>query len=165
MTKSEKLDLIGKFEAAYSIIDAQIAGLSKTDLRFIPPVKDAWSINSTLVHLLDADMSLWFRIRVSVAQPGFSIPAWDQEAWQAKLHYDAEDGPAYLAEAKALRLRVGAFLRRIADEDWDAFYVLHPERGNLKLADLLAIYRDHIAFHVPLIKRDLDALKAAGGRR
>lgn len=164
MTKAEKLELISKFERAYSPIEAQIAGLSKADLQFVPPVKDAWSINDTLVHLLDADMALWFRIRIAVAQPGFAIPAWDQEAWQARLHYGEDDGPAFLEEAKALRRRLAAFLRRIADEDWAGYYVNHPERGKLDLAALVAMYRDHIAFHVPLIKRNLDALKAAAGR-
>jgi hypothetical protein len=164
VTKSEKLESISKFESAYSVIEAQIVGLSKSDLQFIPPVQDAWSINDTLVHLLDADMALWFRIRVSVAQPGFAIPAWDQEAWQAKLHYGEEDGPAFLEEAKALRRRVAAFLRRIVDDDWAGYYVIHPERGRLDLAALITIYREHIAFHVPLIKRNIDALKATAGR-
>jgi hypothetical protein len=163
VTKTEKLDLIGKFESAYSFVDVLVKGLSDRDLRFIPPVEGAWSINDFLVHFLDADVSLAFRVRMAVAQPGFAIPVWDEEAWQERLRYGEEDGPACLREAAALRRRLAAFLRRFADEEWSGYYVEHPKRGRMGLSALLEVYRDHIAFHVPLIKRNLDALKAGGG--
>lgn len=164
MTKAEKLDLIGKFEKGYDLVEAQIEGLSAEELRFAPPMRDAWTINDFLVHFLDADVSMAFRVRMAIAQPGFAVPVWDEEAWQARLRYGDEDGPACLREAEAIRARLAAFLRRFADEDWSAFHVVHPVRGKLELAELLSMYRDHIAFHVPLIKRDLDALKAKGRR-
>jgi len=163
MTKAEKLELIEAFEKAYGTVDSMIAGLSRQDLAFVPPVKDAWSVNETLVHYLDADMSLWFRVRMSIAQPGFTVPVWDQEAWCAKLGYEGEDGLDFLAQTKVVRHKVGATLRRMADADWDGFWVRHPERGEVKLAKLLEIYRDHVAFHVPLIQRNLDALPGRRG--
>jgi hypothetical protein len=162
VTKAERLDLIGKFESAYSVVEGMVKGLSGSDLRFIPPVDEAWSINDFLVHFLDADNSLAFRIRIAVAEPGFAIPAWDEEAWRERLRYGEEDGPSCLGEAIALRRRLAAFLRRIADEDWGGFYVEHPKRGRIELSALLELYRDHVAFHVPLIKRNLEALKADG---
>jgi hypothetical protein len=164
VTKAEKLDLIDKFEHAYSLVEAQIKGLSGSELRSVPAIEAAWSINDFLVHFLDADIAGFFRIRMAVAQPGFSIPLWDEEACQARLHYDEEDGPECLREAQALRRRLAAMLRRIVDEDWSVFSVMHPARGRMDLAALLVQYREHIAFHVPLIKRNLDALKAKGGR-
>lgn len=165
MTKTEKLVLIEKFETAYSLVDAQIRGLSAADLRFVPPLPEAWSINDFLVHFLDADMSMAFRVRAAVAEPGFAVPLWNEELWQARLRYGEEDGPACLKEAKALRARLAAFLRRYADEDWDGYFVVHPKRGRIDLAAILDMYRDHVAFHAPLIKRNLEALKAAGAKR
>jgi len=164
MTREEKLALVVKFERAYEVVDGLVNGLSGEKLRFVPPIADAWSINDFLVHLLDADVAAAFRIRAAVAQPGFAVPVWDEEVWQARLGYDGEDGLACLKEAKVLRARLAGFLLRLVDEDWSAFYVQHPSRGKLDLAALVSTYRDHVAFHVPLIKRDLDALKAAGGR-
>jgi hypothetical protein len=165
MTKTEKLALIGKFESAYSIVETQIKGLSAAELRFVPALPDAWSINDFLVHFLDADMSMAFRLRAAVAEPGFAVPVWNEEAWQARLHYDEEDGRARLKEAEALRARLAAFVRRIVDKDWDELYVMHPSRGRVDLAALLDMYRDHIAFHAPLIRRNLDAQRAAGAKR
>ena len=161
MTKNEKLELISGFEKAYSLIDSLIAGRPKEALSFVPPIRDAWSINDHLVHLLDADVSCAFRIRASVAEPGFAIPVWDEEAWQARLRYAEEDGLACLAEAEAMRARLAAFLRRIVDEDWSGFQVEHPKRGRLELASLLTMYREHVAFHAPLVKRNLEALGKA----
>lgn len=165
MTKTEKLALIEKFETAYSIVETQIKGLSAADLRFVPPLPEAWSINDNLVHLLDADVSMAFRLRAAVAEPGFAIPVWNEEAWQARLRYGDEDGPARLKEAIALRARLSAFLRGIVGEDWDGYFVMHPKRGRLDLAGILDMYRDHVAFHAPLIKRNLEALKAAAAKR
>jgi catechol 2,3-dioxygenase-like lactoylglutathione lyase family enzyme len=162
MTKAEKLDLIERFETGYTLVETQIKGLSAAELRFVPRIADAWSINDFLVHFLDADLSMAFRVRAALAQPGFAVPVWDEEAWQARLRYDDEDGPSCLKEAEALRSRLAATLRRFADEDWSAYYVEHPSRGRLDLKALLGVYRDHIAFHVPLIRRNLDALRAPG---
>jgi len=158
VTKTEKLALIEKFETAYSIVETQIEGLSAAELRFAPALPEAWSINDFLVHFLDADISMAFRLRAAVAEPGFAVPVWNEEAWQERLHYDEEDGPACLKEAIALRARLSAFLRGIVGEDWDPYFVMHPSRGRLDLAGILDMYRDHIAFHAPLIKRNIDAL-------
>lgn len=164
MNAAEKLDLIARFEYAYGAIEALIRGLSALDRRYVPPVEAAWSIDETLVHFLDADSSLVFRLRMCVAQPGFTVPVWDQEAWKSRLRYAEEDGPASLREAEAIRRRMAAFLRRFVEEDWAGYYIVHPERGRLALADVLAMYCDHVAFHVPLIQRNLNALKAADSR-
>jgi len=165
MTKAEKLELIEKFEGAYALVEAQIKGLSRAELRSVPAIEAAWSINDFLVHFLDADVAGFFRIRMAVAQPGFAIPLWDEEACQARLHYDEEDGPECLREAEALRRRLASLLRRIVDEDWSALFVMHPVRGRMDIAALLAQYREHIAFHVPLIKRNLDTMKVKDAKR
>jgi hypothetical protein len=41
--------------------------------------------------------------------------------------------------------------------------VRHPTRGILSLEAILEMYRDHVAFHLRLIKRNLDAWKARKG--
>jgi len=63
MTKGEKLELIAAFETGYSRVEELIVGAGSEELRFVPPVRDAWSINDFLVHFLDADISLAFRAR------------------------------------------------------------------------------------------------------
>lgn len=162
MDRMERLALVEGFETAYELIDTLLQGLGKDALTFVPPFPGAWSINDFLVHLLDADAAVWFRIRTAVAEPGATIPVWDEEAWQGKLRYGAMDGRACLDLAKGLRAAAASSLRSLADEDWDGYSVVHPARGRLGLTELLLAYREHVAFHAPLVKRNRDAWKKSG---
>jgi len=160
MTREEKLALIGDFESAYGLVEKMLTGLPGEALRFVPPIEGAWSVNDFLVHLLDADANLVFRVRGAVAEPGVVAPVWDEEAWHAKLRYGAEDGLSCIALASGLRSFIATGLRALVDEDWSGFWISHPARGRMELAGLLEMYRGHVAFHAPLIKRNIDAWKA-----
>ncbi|MBL8967239.1 MAG: DinB family protein [Spirochaetaceae bacterium] len=163
MNREDKLELITRFENALSALDGLLAGLEDEALRFVPALPEAWSINDHLVHLLDAEAATYFRIRAAVAEPGFAVPVWEEEAWRARLRYDASDGRACLAAARALRSAAGATLRALADADWEGFWIQHPSRGRVLLSELLETYRDHLAFHAPFVKRNREAwLKRAG---
>jgi hypothetical protein len=157
MTREERLELIAAFEAGYSRVDELIAGIGPDELRFAPSVRDAWSINDFLVHFLDADISLAFRVRTAIAEPGKTVPIWDEEAWQSALHYDAEDGLACLSLAKGIRSYVSVGLRSAVDASWSSYYIVHPSRGRLELGAIIAMYEEHIVFHLPLIKRNRQA--------
>jgi hypothetical protein len=157
MTREEKLKEISEFEGGYAAVDSLIAGLGRQALLFVPPIEDAWSINDFLVHFLDADMSLSFRVRTAMAEPGKTVPVWDEAAWHDKLHYPEEDGPSCLALAKGIRTFMAASLRAAVDEEWSGYVIEHPTRGRLDLAGLLEMYRQHVIFHLPLIKRNVRA--------
>jgi hypothetical protein len=157
MTRTEKEELIASFESGYSRIQELVAGIGPDELRFAPPVQDAWSVNDFLVHFLDADLSLAFRIRTAIAEPGKAVPVWEEEDWHDALHYEKEDGLSCLALAKGIRSFVCVGLRSVADADWSAFFVMHPARGRLELPALLQMYTEHLVFHAPLIRRNRQA--------
>ncbi len=159
MTREEKLELIAAFETGYSCIEEMIAGIGSDELRFAPPVRDAWSVNDFLVHFLDADISLAFRVRTAIAEPGKAVPVWEEDAWHDTLHYDEEDGLACLALAKGIRTYISVGLRAVVDAEWSGFSIDHPTKGRLELGTLLDIYGQHIIFHLPLIKRNRLAWK------
>ncbi len=162
MTRDDRLGLLDRFEGAYSLVSSQVERLSAEALAFIPAIPEAWSVNDHLVHLLDAEVAVFFRIRLAQAEPGSRIQPWDELAWQARLGYASQDGRRCLAQAMALRSTAAAGLRHRVDEDWSAFWLEHPEKGKMDLVRILEIYRDHLAFHAPFIKRNLDAWKAKG---
>ncbi|HTX71611.1 MAG TPA: DinB family protein [Rectinemataceae bacterium] len=160
MDRQEKLALISKFESAYDIVAELIKNLSREALLFVPPIADAWSVNDFLVHFLDADANLNLRMRGAIAEPGIAAPAWDEEAWHARLHYEQQDGPGSLELARRIRASLATTLRSVIDEDWSAFYFAHATRGAVSLEDLIVTYRDHVAFHLSLIKRNIEAWTA-----
>jgi hypothetical protein len=159
MNKEEKLDLIAAFESGYSRVQELIFDLGDEDLKFVPRIQDAWSINDFLLHFLDAEISVAFRIRTAIAEPGKAVPLWEEEAWHDALHYDDEDGTACLALAKGIRGYVAAGLRSIVDADWTKFSIMHPAKGRMELAAVIETYIQHIAFHLPLIRRNIQELQ------
>jgi hypothetical protein len=155
-----RLERISRFEGAYAPVEALVAGLGRAELTFVPQIEDAWSINDFLVHFLDADLSMAFRVRSAIAEAGRGVPVWDEEAWKDKLRYDDQDGLACLALSKGIRAFVAVGLRSFAGEDWSAFTIVHPARGKLDLDGLITLYDEHVVFHLPLIRRNLEALKS-----
>jgi len=161
MERKEYDALVSAFEHAYEPLSAAVRKLSPAELGFVPPVADAWSINEHLVHLLDADCNLVMRLRGAVAEPGKKIPAWDPDAWEKKNNYAASDGPSCLALAVSLRKFIADSLKTLDDPTRDAAFVIHPERGNLSLTDVLKIYVGHPDFHVKYLARNLEAFAKA----
>ena len=162
MAKEKKLKLIEVFQDGYSRVEGLVAGIGPEELRFVPPLLDAWSINDFLVHFLDADISLAFRVRTAMAEPGNSVPVWEEQAWRDALHYGDEDGLACLALAKGIRGYVSTGLRSAVDSDWSSYCILHPTKGRLELDAILEMYDHHIAFHLPLIRRNRLAWQKRG---
>ncbi len=159
MTTEKKIGLIDGFASGYTLVDELIAEIGVEELRFVPRIRDAWSINDFLVHFLDADLSLGFRSRVSIAEPGKVVPAWEEEEWHDALRYDDEDGLVCLAQAKGIRAFVARGMRSVVDSDWSGFFIIHPTRGRMELDALVEMYEQHIQFHLPLIKRNRLAWK------
>ncbi len=157
LTREKKLEMISNFETVYTLVDELVAGIGREELLFVPPIPDAWSTNDFLVHFLDADQSLAFRVRTAIAEPGKDVPVWDEEAWHDRLRYDDEDGPACLELAKGVRAFLAACLRSVVDADWNELYVMHPARGRMSLVDLIEVYQQHVIFHLPLIRRNAKA--------
>lgn len=138
-----------------------VASASDEALSYLRPDEYAWTANDHLVHLLDAEASAFFRVKTAIAEPGNAVPLWDEEKWRAALRYDGQDGRRCLVLAVQLRAIVGELCASMVDRDWSSLYVVHPTKGRLDLAALLEVYRDHVAFHVPYIKRGIDAWKGS----
>jgi hypothetical protein len=154
MNRTEKLSMISSFETSYLMVEEEISGIGREELLFIPPIRDAWSINDFLVHFLDADLSLAFRMRTAIAEPGKAVPVWEEEAWHDSLEYQDEDGLISLGLAKGIRTFLATTLRSVLQADWSMFSIVHPSRGKLALPGLITMYEEHVVFHLPLIRRN-----------
>ena len=161
MERNEYVALVSAFEQAYDKLIAKANALSPEELRFVPTVKDAWSSNDHLVHLLDADCNLVMRLRGAVAEPGKPIPAWDPEAWRLKNNYSLTDGLFCLDLAVALRKVIAESLKTLDEEVRVKAWILHPERGELSLEAVLKIYAGHPDFHLKYLERNSEAFAQA----
>jgi len=163
MDMVEQRTLLADFAAAYAPLEKALTGIDAALLAYVPrEPADAWSINDHLVHLLDADMMLWYRARVSVAEPGSAIPVWQESTWRERLAYGSMDGPACLALAVVVRRTMARGFEAFVGGDWSGYAIVHPVRGTMGLADVLRLYRDHAGIHLAYVERNMRAFGERG---
>jgi uncharacterized damage-inducible protein DinB len=161
MERSEKLSLIQKFESSIEELIDFVKNAPKGAVDFRPSLDGAWSIRDHAVHFLDADTFAWTRVRLTVAQPGVEVFVWNEEAFQQRAKYETGDALVCLETARGLRKVIAAMARAVVDADWEDYYVRHPQRGRMTLADVLKLYTDHTQFHMSYFRRNLDAFKTS----
>jgi hypothetical protein len=161
MTQDDKMALINRYEHAVAPLIAFLRDLPNPLLDFRPNLAGAWTIREHAVHFLDADTFAHARIRLCVTEPGSEVFVWNEEAWQERGCYETADPLASLQACATLRMISAAMARSLVDNDWEQYYVRHPQRGRLTLSDVLRIYTEHAQFHFNYLERNVQA--ARGG--
>jgi uncharacterized damage-inducible protein DinB len=118
------------------------------------PAPREWSTTEVLGHLLDAEVTLAFRIRKLAAEPGGLIVAWDQEKWTNGLRHRRADARTLLAAYTALRAANVEQMRRLSPARRRAAG-RHPEYGRLRISDFLAHWAEHDLNHIEQIRATL----------
>ena len=149
MTTQEKLALIDTYEGSIDPLIDFVKGLPAVAIDYRPTDRaDAWTIREHAVHMMDAESFGYGRVRLCVAEPGSRVFAWEEEIWHRRAHYETADALLCLEATRSLRRTAAAMLRAIAGEDWSPYYIEHPARGRLDLAQTVTIYVDHARFHL-----------------
>jgi uncharacterized damage-inducible protein DinB len=115
------------------------------------PAPREWSVIEVLGHLLDAEVTLAFRMRKLAAEPGGVIVAWDQERWTDGLRHRRGDARTLLDAYAALRAANVEQLRRLTPSQ-RAAASRHPEYGRLRVSDMLAHWAEHDLNHLEQIR-------------
>ena len=120
------------------------------------PSPDEWTPRQIVRHLADSETMAAVRIRLAIAQQQPTLPLYDQEAWARNLDY-AHDDPAALSQSielfALLRAGTARLLAALPAEDW-ARAAHHPERGEMTVRDLLALYTNHAQGHLEQLRRN-----------
>lgn len=132
-------------------IMAAIADLNETQLQFVPAIGE-WSIHEVVIHLADAEIVGYWRIRRVLAEPKPELPVYDEEVWASKLSYRIQDRSLALQLFTALRASTAALLRLLPEEAWQRI-ARHPERGELSVLDLFNTYAEHGEVHLQQIEQ------------
>jgi uncharacterized damage-inducible protein DinB len=120
------------------------------------PARGEWSPTEVLGHLLDAEVTLAFRLRKLAAEPGGPIVPWDQERWTDGLRHRRADPRRLLAAYETLRAENVAQWRRLAPRQRRAAGV-HPEYGRLRVDQILSHWAEHDLNHLAQIRAALRA--------
>ncbi|WP_028974571.1 DinB family protein [Spirochaeta cellobiosiphila] len=122
------------------------------------PGPDRWSIQEIAIHAVDADLNGYLRFRKTVAEPGATIPVYDETVWGLRLDYMNTDLDTALNLMDTYRKYLLDFLNKRKEEDWDK-YVIHPEVGKMTLDIVLKTYALHLFGHIKHIERTFNAWK------
>ena len=122
------------------------------------PARREWSATEVLGHLLDAEVTLAFRVRKLAAEPGGVIVAWDQEKWTDGLRHQRGDARTLLDAYAALRAANVEQVRRLTPVQRSAAG-RHPEYGRLRVGEMLEHWAEHDLIHLEQIRAALDAAR------
>ena len=123
--------------------------------RFRPALGE-WSPHELIIHLADADVNGHLRFRKLVAEPGATVPGYEQDAWAERLDYHGQDPELAIELMAHLRRVTHPILESLDDETW-THTVEHSERGTWTMDDWLRTYTDHVDDHLAQIDRAVAA--------
>lgn len=111
-----------------------------------------WSVMEVIRHLADTELVYRYRMRMSVAQPGQPIAAYDQDMWARELRYNDESVAEALAEIRALRSANLGWLQRLTAEELSRAGI-HAERGKESVEHIVRLLAAHDLVHRAQIER------------
>ena len=120
------------------------------------PSPDEWTPRQIVRHLADSETMAAVRIRLAIAQQQPTLPLYDQEAWARNLDYARNDTAALSQSVEVftlLRAGTARLLAALPAEGW-ARTAHHPERGQMTVRDLLALYTSHAQGHLDQLHRN-----------
>lgn len=114
----------------------------------------AWTVRQLVHHLADSHANAYIRMKMALTEDKPTIKPYNQDAW-SKLE-DARTLPVSVSLdlIRGLHLRWAALMRSIPDEAWSR-RLIHPERGEMTLDDILEMYLKHGQNHLEHIRTAL----------
>ncbi len=138
------------FIASPGLIRQAVTGIDAGLLNRRPPGDD-WSIRDVIIHLSDAELLGAVRIRLALAEASPPMPMYEQDLWKRRLQYLWRDPELALSLFQQTRYATAEILEQCGVEAWQRT-IIHPDRGSLTVADLVASYVDHVQEHVAQIE-------------
>jgi len=144
-----------RYKNGYNDLRQALEGLGAAAIEF-KPGPEKWSVHEILVHLADAEVQSYVRLRTILADTPAMIMNHDEMAWSKVLKYQEMSIAESLAILELLRKANYTLLAKLSPEEWQKEGT-HSVRGKLSLEGLVTIYTEHIHRHIGQIQRNLAA--------
>lgn len=146
LLESQREPMIQDIAELPSKLRAAVAGLNdeKLDVAY----RDGgWTSRQIVHHLADSHINSYIRVRFALTETNPTIMPYPEAVW-AELT-DAKHAPVELSlrMLDGVHGRWAMLLKSLKPEDWKRTMV-HPERGQLDLNTVLALYSWHCRHHV-----------------
>lgn len=143
--------LIDDIRQAPEHVRKAVLGLSDEQLE-TPYRPGGWTVRQVVHHLADSHINSYVRFRLALTEYCPAVKAYEEKDW-AELS-DARSAPVSMSLALLVSLheRWVALLSSMVDLDWKRTF-RHPELGEVKLEQTLALYAWHGKHHTAHINR------------
>ncbi|MGI8923436.1 MAG: DinB family protein [Fimbriimonadales bacterium] len=127
--------------------------LAERELRAADGVYDArpdpnrFSMKEVVAHLADWEPIMLTRIQVGVDTPGGAIQAYDEGQMAIDHDYASSNPIERIGAWKHSRAATIEYLGGLAEDDF-AKTVVHPERGEMSVADIAHMLVSHDVYHL-----------------
>jgi uncharacterized damage-inducible protein DinB len=129
---------------------AAVHGLDNSQLD--TPYRDGgWTVRQLVHHVADSHANSYIRIKLALTEENPTIFAYDEAAW-AELPDSKMPIEVSLPLIEAVHARLVLLLEAMAEADYEKTF-RHPERGQVTLANNLAVYDWHSRHHTAHITR------------
>ena len=152
MTRDERAELVSRYRLGARALVETLSRLPEGSLDRAPD-EDAWTPRMIAHHVADAELTGGARLRRLIAEDSPRLPAYDQEGYARRLHYD-RPLEASLALITAVTESNADLLERLSDEEWTRSG-LHEERGPYTAETWLTVYAGHCQEHAEQVARGL----------
>lgn len=156
MSPDDRAALLLSYAQGPEQLRQAVAGLALEALD-VRPAPGAWTIREIVIHVAEAELHGYLRMRFAMAQEGVTVLPYDQEAWAASFAGADQPLPEVLDLFRLVRELLARQLRSLAETQWTRS-VRHPEaEAPLTLEALLARYENHLKVHLAQIARTVHA--------
>lgn len=149
MSEHIPFDLLDQWDAEARELAALVLAAPEDEVD--RTIAGEWSPRQILAHMLDSEIVYATRLRALVIQPGSAVLPYQQDAMASVLPYRDTPIDVIAGAFVALRALNTALLKALPDAVWE-YSIEHPERGKQKLAEIVYVFGDHIASHLPELR-------------
>ncbi|MCS6885710.1 MAG: DinB family protein [Acidobacteriota bacterium] len=152
MANAQELkELLDRFRSGPGNLERSIDGLSEAQLEY-RPAPGKWSIREIILHLCDSEIAAAYRIRCAIGDDNPTLTTYDQDKWAARLNYGKRSIHNAVELFRMLRKSTAELFVDMDDSIWDRS-AIHPERGQITVAELIRLYSEHCDNYVAQIRK------------
>lgn len=160
MGHEERTKKIESYGMAYQQLVSALEHLPREMWQF-RAAQGRWTIHEILIHIADSEANSYIRCRRFVAEPGSTVPGYDENKWARDLRYHDQSTDDALELFKWLRHKSYILIKDLPESVWSNT-VNHTETGAMTMDDWLDTYERHIPEHVEQMKANYADWTATG---
>jgi uncharacterized damage-inducible protein DinB len=142
--------IITSYAEGGPVLAHEIAGLSHEQF-LATPVPGTWSIQQIVLHLMDSDLIASDRMKRIIAEDDPAIIGYNERAFASRLFYDQQD-PFLAAQIFEKNRQLTTVILRSLPDAAFARCGTHNQRGKVTLAEMVAMYVDHLEHHLKFLR-------------